>query len=62
VITPSADERWSAFLMQWARTGSEVLRVLVDTPDSNKAGDLDAQAALLRNAGVRVYRRTSWAG
>jgi uncharacterized protein (DUF58 family) len=60
VITPWADARWLASLPQLARAGSNVLCVLLDTPDVEHDAVLDAQAAALRAAGVRVYRHTAW--
>ncbi|MDB5058948.1 MAG: hypothetical protein JWO59_2420 [Chloroflexi bacterium] len=61
VITPWADDRWSRNLRVLAHTGSTVLCVLLDTPDSGLRHALDAQAASLRGHGVQVYRHTAWA-
>jgi hypothetical protein len=44
-----------------ARSGHNVLCVLLDTPEAGQGAVLDAQAAALRAAGVRVYRHTAWA-
>lgn len=61
VVTPWADGRWLACLPQLARAGATVLCALLETPDAGERAALDAQAAPLRAAGVRVYRHAAWA-
>lgn len=61
VITSWADDRWSVHLPALARSGWSVLCVLIDTPNGDRADQLEYQAAVLRAAGIRVYCRTMWA-
>jgi hypothetical protein len=61
VLTPWADARWSACLPALLGAGHAVLCVLLDTPDADRGAMLDAQAAVLHAAGIRVYRHTAWA-
>ncbi len=61
VVTPWADERWSARLAALAHAGCSVLCILVQPPESANAETLDAQAAALDAVGVRVYRYSGWA-
>jgi hypothetical protein len=44
-----------------ARVGGAVVCVLLQTPESDDGAALDAQAAALDSAGVRVYRYCGWA-
>jgi uncharacterized protein (DUF58 family) len=61
VITPWADGRWGRGLAALAQSGSTILVVLLDTPDSGLGDVLDEQAASLRGRGIQVYRHTAWA-
>jgi hypothetical protein len=61
VLTPWADVRWSACLPALAQEGYAVQCVLLGTPDSGRDAMLDAQAAVLRTAGIRAYLHTAWA-
>jgi uncharacterized protein (DUF58 family) len=61
VLTPWANTRWSASLPILAQAGGNVICILLDTPDSERGGALDAQAVNLRAGGIQAYRHTTWA-